>query len=152
VKHWQVFVDQSKFSLEKGGSAALDAFLGLTVTMNHRTMVDVHPAILPRTIKSKQAPTVRCINEQTQQAMDIGYVDSVDKVYRILTKHMKVKVRPNDTSVWGCLGIITAFTVSITLSLLLITYSGRQCYSLRMPQVEVSGQRSFGRRKDSAGH
>ncbi|GKY91383.1 hypothetical protein MPSEU_000110600 [Mayamaea pseudoterrestris] len=81
---WQVYVDQSKLSLDKGGSAALDAFLGLAAA----SKVQVFPALLPKSAKSR-GPTVRCVNQQ--QAFDVGYVDSVDKVYRILTKHMKVK-------------------------------------------------------------
>lgn len=85
---WQVYVDQSKVSLDKGGSATLDAFMGLAP----KEQVQVLPALLPKTIKTR-GPTVRCIHEPTGQAFDVGYVDSVDKVHRILTKHMKLSVR-----------------------------------------------------------
>jgi hypothetical protein len=83
-------VDQSKVSLDKGGSATLDAFLGLAPIRGTNT-VQTFPTLLPKNIKSR-GPTVRCIQENTGLAFDVGYVDSVDKVYRILTKHMKVKV------------------------------------------------------------
>jgi hypothetical protein len=87
-KQWEVYVDQSKASLEKGGSATLDAFIGLAPS----STVQVKPAILP---KSKfKGPSVRCIARQSGKAsFDVGNVDAVDKVYRILTKHMQIKVR-----------------------------------------------------------
>jgi hypothetical protein len=85
---WEVFVDQSKSSLDKGGSATLDAFVGLAPPGT----VKVQPVILSK-IKSK-GPLVRCISAQNSEknSFDVSNVDSVDKVYRILTRHMKVEV------------------------------------------------------------
>jgi hypothetical protein len=85
---WEVFVDQSKSSLDKGGSATLDAFVGLSPPGT----VKVQPVILSR-IKSK-GPLVRCISGQNsdKSSFDVSNVDSVDKVYRILTSHMRVGV------------------------------------------------------------
>jgi tetratricopeptide (TPR) repeat protein len=88
-------VDQSKSSLDKGGSATLDAFLGLAP----KESVLVKPALIPRT-KSK-GPIVRCVSLSSKtMSIDVGNVDSVDKVYRILTRHMKV---PVSTNVCECL-------------------------------------------------
>jgi hypothetical protein len=86
---WEVLVDQSKSSLDKGGSATLDAFVGLAPPGT----VKVQPVILSK-IKSK-GPLVRCISAQSsnKDSFDVSNVDSVDKVYRILTRHMKVEVR-----------------------------------------------------------
>jgi hypothetical protein len=85
---WEVFVDQSKSSLDKGGSATLDAFVGLAPPGT----VKVQPVILSK-IKSK-GPLVRCISAQSsnKDSFDVSNVDSVDKVYRILTRHMRVEV------------------------------------------------------------
>jgi hypothetical protein len=85
---WEVFVDQSKSSLDKGGSATLDAFVGLAPPGK----VNVQPVILSK-IKSK-GPLVRCIPAQSsnKDSFDVSNVDSVDKVYRILTRHMRVEV------------------------------------------------------------
>jgi hypothetical protein len=95
-----VYVDQSKSSLEKGGSATLDAFVALVPTDG---TVQVHAALLPKTSKvATKGPAVRCIPTTNARVgggnvslspMDIANVDSVDKVYRVLTKHMNVKVR-----------------------------------------------------------
>ena len=74
-------------ALEKGAGATLDAFLGLAPTMD----VKVIPAILTTKMKSK-APSVRCISLGSKSSFDVGNVDSVDKVFRILNKHMQVKV------------------------------------------------------------
>lgn len=80
-------MDQSKQSLERGGSATLDAFVGLSPPE-----VRVIPAILPKT-KAK-GPCVRCIAvNDVDDCLEISNVDSVDKVYRILTRHMRVQVR-----------------------------------------------------------
>lgn len=125
---WTVYVDQSEASLDKGGSATLDAFLGLAPA----STVQVKAALLPmgsyyappnygssstssngnnnnNNINSV-GPFVRCIplrrernineaddddddnNDDSRRAFDVCNVDSVDKVYRILTKHMRVKV------------------------------------------------------------
>jgi hypothetical protein len=79
---WEVYVDQSSGSLDKGGGATLDAFLSLAPSN-----VQVRPAVFKT--KSK-GPAVRCIS--TSRGFDVGNVDSVDKVYRILSKHMEVQV------------------------------------------------------------
>ena len=87
-------------SLEKGGSATLDAFVALVPSDG---TVQVHAALLPKTSKvAAKGPAVRCIPTISGRAggggigslspMDIANVDSVDKVYRVLTKHMNVKV------------------------------------------------------------
>ena len=89
---WEIYVDQSKASLEKGASATLDAFLGLAPDN-----VKVIPAILPKTSKSKM-PLIRCISLQQPKdlfrasgaCLEVANVDSVDKVYRVLTKHLKL--------------------------------------------------------------
>lgn len=116
-----MYVDQSKASLERGGSATLDAFAALAPP----DKVRVHAALLPRTSKVvNKGPSIRCIPTSLMMAaaatttasslsspavvsssttagiitsnvvsMDVASVDSVDKVYRVLTKHMNVKVR-----------------------------------------------------------
>jgi hypothetical protein len=88
TKKWHVYVCQSKQCLERGAGATLDAFVGLAPS----EWVVVHPAILPRS-KGK-GPNVRCIPADTSstQALEISNVDSVEKVYRILTAHMGVEV------------------------------------------------------------
>jgi hypothetical protein len=66
----------------------LDAFCGLAPSSS----VEVIPAILPKS--NKKGPWVRCIsNIPGRNNMDVGNVDSIDKVYRVLTKHLQVKVR-----------------------------------------------------------
>ena len=89
---WEVYVDQSKQSLDRGGSATLDAFLALAPS----TVVKVVPATLSDTGGSsyssskKKGPLVRCLSSDGLQCFDVSNVDSVDKVYRVLNKHMKV--------------------------------------------------------------
>ena len=133
---WKVYVDQSEASLDKGGSATLDAFLGLAPAAT----VQVKPALLPmgsyyaspanyaassgssnngggnnnsNNNNNSVGPFVRCIplrrerlsttieeevadvdadDSDSRRAFDVCNVDSVDKVYRILTKHMRVQV------------------------------------------------------------
>ncbi|CAJ1947267.1 unnamed protein product [Cylindrotheca closterium] len=82
---WQIYVDQSKASLDRGAVATLDAFCGLATER-----VQIIPAILP---KSKhRSPWVRCMSTKIGSTnIDVGNVDSVDKVYRILSKHLKVE-------------------------------------------------------------
>jgi hypothetical protein len=87
VVEWEVYVDQSKPSLERGGGATLDAFFGLASP----TTVLVQPALLSSSVSSNsKAPVVRCIavNGNVRKSLDVTNVDSVDKVFRILTKHM----------------------------------------------------------------
>jgi hypothetical protein len=67
----------------------LDAFLGLAPA----EQVVVKPAIFPKS-KSK-GPVVRCIAMRSDQdgaplSFEVSNVDSVDKVFRILQKHMGV--------------------------------------------------------------
>lgn len=83
---WDIYVDQSKPSLDKGGTATLDAFCGLAPPTSCRVV----PAILPKTKKMK-SPWVRCISKSQKKSLDVANVDSVDKVYRVLTKHLLVK-------------------------------------------------------------
>jgi hypothetical protein len=54
IQDWTVYVDQSKASLDQGGNATLDAFVGLAPNT-----VQVLPAILPKLSKAK-GPLVRC--------------------------------------------------------------------------------------------
>lgn len=83
---WEVYVDSSKNSLDRGGAATLDALVGLS-----------NPSIqiIPCQLKTKlKGPVVRCVavNQNTADSFDVANVDSVDKVYRLLTRHMRVKV------------------------------------------------------------
>jgi hypothetical protein len=82
-------VDQSKHSLERGASATLDAFVGLSPPE-----VRVISAILDRPKGTKaKGPVVRCIPIDDQKdSLEASNVDSVDKVYRILTRHMRIPV------------------------------------------------------------
>jgi hypothetical protein len=83
---WEVYVDQSKPSLERGASATLDAFVGLAPPE-----VRVIPAILPKS-KGAKGPIVRCVAvDDETDCLEISNVASVDKVYRILTRHMRVQ-------------------------------------------------------------
>lgn len=85
-KEWDVYVCQSKPCLERGAGATLDAFVGLAPFEK----VTVHPAILNKA-KGK-GPNVRCIERGASgRAFEVNNVDSVDKVYRILTRHMNVE-------------------------------------------------------------
>jgi hypothetical protein len=133
---WKVYVDQSGASLEKGGSATLDAFLGLAPAAT----VQVKAALLPmgsyytssssspnsgssssgssggnsnNNNNNSVGPFVRCIplrresnedatdnDNDSRRAFDVCNVDSVDKVYRILTKHMRVQVRTGTISMF----------------------------------------------------
>jgi hypothetical protein len=83
---WQVYVDQSKASLDRGGSATLDAFCGLAPS----SKVEIVPAILPKS--KNRFPWVRCVSTAPgRKNFDVGNVDSVDKVFRVLTKHLEVE-------------------------------------------------------------
>lgn len=99
---WIVYVDHSKPSLEKGAAATLDAFLGLTTAAatarsgRTATTVAVKAAFLPKPKKGGQpaTPWVLCVSLANNIALEIYGVDSVDKVYRVLTKHMAVEASP----------------------------------------------------------
>jgi hypothetical protein len=80
--------------MDKGAAATLDAFLGLAPS----NQVKVFPAILTTKIKSKP-PAIRCISLSGKSSFDVGNVDSVEKVFRILNKHMEVKVRVTITHI-----------------------------------------------------
>lgn len=100
---WIVYVCQSKQSLQLGAGATLGAFVGLAPQND----VTICPAILSKT-KGK-GPSVRCIyqgkddngdasdgeNEgafKSSKSFEVNNVDSVEKVYVILTKYMNIKV------------------------------------------------------------
>jgi hypothetical protein len=100
VKNWQVYVDQSKPSLDRGASTTLDTFCSLCPP----SKVQVIAAILPKS--NKKTPWVRCISKiPGRSSIDIANVDSVDKVYRILTKHMQIQVGRGDFGFFLLLGI-----------------------------------------------
>eukprot|EP00546_Thalassionema_frauenfeldii_P008678 CAMPEP_0178928988 /NCGR_PEP_ID=MMETSP0786-20121207/20274_1 /TAXON_ID=186022 /ORGANISM="Thalassionema frauenfeldii, Strain CCMP 1798" /LENGTH=342 /DNA_ID=CAMNT_0020605043 /DNA_START=91 /DNA_END=1115 /DNA_ORIENTATION=+ len=83
---WHVYVDLSKEAVTKGAKATFDAFLGMSPSS-----VEVHQCILSASSRSK-SPTVRCISRTDEKnALEITNVDSVDKVYRILTHHLKIQ-------------------------------------------------------------
>ncbi|KAL3931014.1 MAG: hypothetical protein SGBAC_011505 [Bacillariaceae sp.] len=87
ASEWQIYVDQSKASLDRGGGATLDAFCGLCTGGDK---VQIIPAILPKS--KNRFPWVRCMSTKIGSTnFDIGNLDSVDKVYRVLTKHLKVE-------------------------------------------------------------
>ena len=105
VIQWEIYVDQSKLSLDRGGSATLDAFLGLAPPSTVRVIAST---LLPGAgggsaagatgssssysglTKKSKGPLVRCLSTDGLQCFDVSNVDSVDKVYRILTKHMQL--------------------------------------------------------------
>jgi len=94
---WDVYIDHSKASKDKGAIATLDSFLALSPPK----LVQIHPAMLSKT-KGK-GPTVRCIQRQPPSppsittkttpppyAFDVNNVNDVDKVYLILTRYMNI--------------------------------------------------------------
>lgn len=97
---WEVYVDQSKPSLDRGGSATLDAFLGLapptTIRVMAATLLPTSAAsgsstTMPSSSNKKtKGPIVRCMSTDGTQCLEVSNVDSVDKVYRVLTKHLDV--------------------------------------------------------------
>jgi len=108
---WQIYVDQSKASLDRGGGAIFDAFFSLCdvseddfdsnetdAATYDAVEVQVIPAILPKPTGGGKGPWIRCIwntNNQKNRArpspnLDVSNVDSVEKVYRVLTKHLGV--------------------------------------------------------------
>lgn len=85
---WDVYVDQSRSAVGRGSTATLDAFVGLSPPS-----VQVHPAVIGTSSRAK-SPMVRCASRvDPDDCLEVANVDSVDKVYRILTRHLKVKVR-----------------------------------------------------------
>eukprot|EP00547_Thalassionema_nitzschioides_P003994 CAMPEP_0194204070 /NCGR_PEP_ID=MMETSP0156-20130528/3693_1 /TAXON_ID=33649 /ORGANISM="Thalassionema nitzschioides, Strain L26-B" /LENGTH=361 /DNA_ID=CAMNT_0038929987 /DNA_START=63 /DNA_END=1148 /DNA_ORIENTATION=+ len=82
---WEVYVDQSKDSISRGATATFDAFQGMSPPS-----VEVRKCELIASSRSK-SPVVRCISRTDQSnCLEITNVDSVDKVYRILTHHLKL--------------------------------------------------------------
>ena len=119
-KDWQIYIDQSKASLDRGGGATFDAFFSLcdnalddddddeeeeedieNDSNDNAVKIQVIPAILPKPASGGKGPWIRCVwntnnkknNIRPSPNLDVSNVDSVDKVYRVLTKHMGVKVR-----------------------------------------------------------
>jgi hypothetical protein len=87
-QEWQIYIDQSKASLDRGASATLDAFCGLCPP----SKVQVFSAVLPKS--NKKTPWVRIVAKVPGKSnVDVANVDSLDKVYRILTKHLQIEVR-----------------------------------------------------------
>lgn len=85
-QEWDIYICQSKACIDRGAGATLDAFIGLAPP----DKVSIHPAILSKT-KGK-GPNVRCLHRTDDgQSFEVNNVDSVDKVYRILTKHMNIE-------------------------------------------------------------
>jgi len=103
---WEVYVSQStntkNNNKEKGSSipssSIIQTFISLAPSRNN---IKVSPAEFTSTKNNKQkgkGPTVRCIQRKRSggvyreigNAIEITNVDSVDKVYRIMTKHMEL--------------------------------------------------------------
>jgi tetratricopeptide (TPR) repeat protein len=83
---WDVYVDQSRSAIARGSAATLDAFLGLSPPS-----VQIHPAVIT-TSNRGNSPTVRCRSRNDPNTcLEVSNVDSVDKVYRILTRHLRVE-------------------------------------------------------------
>eukprot|EP00533_Pseudo-nitzschia_delicatissima_P002107 CAMPEP_0116081914 /NCGR_PEP_ID=MMETSP0327-20121206/2456_1 /TAXON_ID=44447 /ORGANISM="Pseudo-nitzschia delicatissima, Strain B596" /LENGTH=510 /DNA_ID=CAMNT_0003572691 /DNA_START=327 /DNA_END=1859 /DNA_ORIENTATION=- len=101
---WQIYVDQSRPSLDRGGEAIFDAFYSLCDTSvdgdnsgdNECIEVQVIPAILPKPASGGKGPWIRCIWNTNNKKnlvrpspnLDVSNVDSVEKVYRVLTTHL----------------------------------------------------------------
>jgi len=95
---WDVYVCESKQSKDRGSGATMGAFLGLAPSH----LVSVKPAIIHK--PKGKGPNVRCIERQVYsvnnelirksnpRSFEVNNVDSVEKVHRILTKHMNIKV------------------------------------------------------------
>ena len=87
---WEVDVDQSKVAMERGSSDTLDSFRTLAPDK-----VKVLPVVLGSASKSK-SPIVRCLSVRNpDRSLEVTNVDDVDKVYRILSLHMKLMVKYN---------------------------------------------------------
>lgn len=100
---WEIYVDQSRASLEKGASTTLDALFCLAPNN-----VKIIPAILfPKPPKSK-LPLLRCVSLLKKDlfrgsgGLEVTNVDSVDKVYRVLTKHMKLNAAGGSVKWTAC--------------------------------------------------
>lgn len=83
---WDIYICQSKQCKALGASATLDSFKAMSPST-----VQIHPAYLTKT-KAK-GPNIRCIQRVPPfKAFEVNNVNDVDKVYRILTKHMNLVV------------------------------------------------------------
>jgi hypothetical protein len=105
---WIVYVDHSKTSLEKGAAATLDAFLGLAPA----SKVQVKAGFLPKPSKQIGQPWIRCVSLKDDSAMEVYSVDSVDKVYRVLTKHMDVEVGYRTLSIICSMFLVPSYCCS----------------------------------------
>ena len=90
---WDVYICESKQCKERGSVATFGAFVGLAPP----DVVAIHPATI---LKPKgKGPNIRCAQRRKNgKAFEVNNVDSVEKVHRILTKYMNVKV--SDTSLY----------------------------------------------------
>lgn len=116
---WDVFVSQSSNKNKEKGviptSSITQAFTSLAPSAD---AVRTYPVIFNKQNKQKgKGHTVRCIqrkrtargsesknnNEDIVSALEIGNVDSVDKVYRIMTEHMKLgEINPKACECMKC--------------------------------------------------
>lgn len=111
---WDVYISSSKKSKEKGiisTSSLIQAFISLAPSPDD---VRVYPVLFHKQSKQKgKGQSVRCIqrkrsivgdnNEDIVSALEIGNVDSVDKVYRIMTEHMKLgEINPKACECMRC--------------------------------------------------
>lgn len=130
VQNWQIYVDQSKPSLDRGASMTLDAFCSLSPP----DKVQVISAVLPKS--NKKTPWIRCISKiPGRSSIDVANVDSVDKVYRILTKHLQIQVWMEIRCVSSC--NLWRFSLS---RLLAHHYFAGEPRRMHLLKVEVQGQ------------
>ncbi|KAL3785119.1 hypothetical protein ACHAWO_007942 [Cyclotella atomus] len=96
---WGVYVSQSSNKNKEKGFIPSSSIIEAFVSLSPQEDVTVYPANWKKQPKSK-GPTVRCIRRKKTDAtnrspilsaIEINNVDSVDKVYHILTKHMKLQ-------------------------------------------------------------
>ncbi|KAL3798272.1 hypothetical protein HJC23_000186 [Cyclotella cryptica] len=113
---WDVYVcDSLTKSKERGvipSSSIIEAFLSLSPAAGE--VVRVYPANWKKQIKAKgRGHTVRCVQRKrnnkndsdqvTLDAFEVTNVDSVDKVYRIITEHMKLQnINPKACECLNC--------------------------------------------------
>ena len=121
---WDVYVCQSKPCKERGAGATLDAFVGLApsdyvqvhaavisktrgkgpivrclrrVDLNNQETKDIYNAEQSDIVDDDITPTDGD-DESPLEAFEVSNVDSVDKVYRILTKHMGLDGKVDSTA------------------------------------------------------
>jgi len=102
VLKWDVYVSMSKQCQTLGSVATLAAFKGLApsdlVTVHAVESITMPPTSSMALSNSKSTsrggqsssigPRVRCIQTDTNLAIDVGSCDSVEKVFRVLSVHM----------------------------------------------------------------